>query len=784
MRTLVRKPLRDLGALGARGWALVAMIALGIGVTAGAPMSRTALRETRDSLYRDLALSDLVVDVAPVTAEELPPLGGIEGVAATARRYVDGSFVELADGTSAAALLVHLERPAGGGVDELRVLEGRLFRADETDAVVVDHNFARRWGLHPGDTLFLEGIGTPYPVRVVGVAVSPEFLIATVNPNLMVPAKGSLAVLFAPLGAVSAVFGYPLYNSLAFRYRPGADPAAVEASVLGRLGGLDVLRVTPRAEAFAYRFLEEGIKAYDIFIPAAVALLMGVAFLGTLLALDRLMRGQERELAALSALGARAREIAASVLLLAGALAVAAIVPGILLTWVVRDAAARSYATTIGLPEVVGVFSLPMVAGAVAIALAVALAAALRPAVQAALRPPQRGIRAAGAPGPAVLRRAEAALGRVVTGVAGRAALRGLFRRPGSTLATVVAIACAAGSAVAFRGSLASFERVVAGLVARERWDAAVDFRVPLDAEETARIVRTPGIVRAEPYLRGFAAADLPGGAQDFAVVGLPPDLSLRRLRLAAGRGFAGPQAREVILNRGFGAARDLRLGDHVRLRAGARRLDLVVVGLLSDASIGELYVPLAVARAFLAAPGGASGLFTTLDRPLDDVRRALHRTGNVARVFGKADVVAGADEYVKLARAEAEVTTGLQLAIAVLLVFTSLQLHVEERERDFAILRILGHRGRTIVAIGLLEVLAVGVLGLAASIPLGRWLAGVLARAMSTAWFEMPLVLHAGDWAKVFVPALLLLPLAAAPGLRRILTRNLAGVAGERELG
>ncbi len=782
MWTIVRKPLRDLRALGGRGLALAAMMALGIGVAAGAPMSRASLHETRDALYRELLLSDLVIEVVPVTDEELPPLGSVAGVAASARRYVAGNFLELSDGTSAAALVVHLEHPAGSGVDEIRIVEGRLFRDDETDAVVVDNNFARRNGLHAGDTVFLETLGSPRPVRVVGIGFSPEFLMASANPNLLLPVKGSLAVLFAPMRALSDAFGYALYNSLTFRYAPGADGRAVEESILARLDGVHVQRVTRREQAFVYRLLESGLKAFDIFIPAAIALLEGLAFLGTLLVVDRIVRRQERELAALSALGMRPWEIAASVLLLAGALAAAAVVPGMALARVVRDLAADAYAGPFGFPELVRPFSVRAVLAAAAFTVVLALVAALRPAVRAALRPPQRGIRETRSR-PAALHAVDVALGRVVSSVAGRAALRGLLRRPGSTLATVVGIACAAGSAIAFRGSLASFEHAGAGLIAREHWDVAIDFRVPLDADDTARITRTPGLAHTEPYLRGFCTADLPTGTEDYVVVGLPPNLSLRRLTLASGRDFSSPDAREAILNRGYGAARGIALGDRIGIRSAKRRVDVVVVGLLSDASVGELYVPLEVAREVLTAPGGASGLFATVDAPLEGVLRELHRTSGVARVFDKADLRAGVAEYIRLARAEADVASGLQLVIAVLLVFTTLQLHIDERERDFAILRILGHRARTIAGIAFLEVFVVGAVGLLLSLPVGRGLADFLVASMSAAWVDMPLVLTPVDYLTVVLLTFALLPFAAAPGIRRVLTRDLASVTGEREL-
>jgi putative ABC transport system permease protein len=255
VRKLHLKALRDLRALRLRALALLLMIAAPIGVYAGGFMARDSLRYTVDAIFHNLRLADLQVDFVPAAAEELPDLRAVPGVEATVRRYLTGTYVELDDKTSAAALVVYLEGSAPPGINDIDILAGHFISDADPNGVVIDQNFAAAHGLGIGDRLLMESLGAPRELRVVGIGVSPEFLILNANPNLLIPTKGSFAVLFAPMKILTDVLGYPLYNNLAFRYLPTGNPHQTEEAILARLSGRDATRITPRDQAFVYRFL-------------------------------------------------------------------------------------------------------------------------------------------------------------------------------------------------------------------------------------------------------------------------------------------------------------------------------------------------------------------------------------------------------------------------------------------------------------------------------------------------------------------------------------------------
>ena len=771
LRKLYLKSLRDLVALRLRAVVLVLIAAAGLGIPAGGYLAERSLRTTRDTFAAAHDLADLTVGIVPGTADELPSLGDIPGIAATARRYLTGSYVTRADGANVGALLVYLDGPSEPAVNRLELYAGRGLDLADPTGVVVDRNFALTHGVRIGDALTMESLAAPRVLHVVGIGVSPEFMIATANPNLLIPAKGSLAVLFVPATLLSDELGYSLYNSIAIRYQPGADEPGTEQAVLDRLRSLGLTRVATRAQDFSYRFLEEELKGFAIFMPAVTAILGLVIVLVTALLLGRLIQTQHAELGALFAFGYRPREVVGALLLLPAVLGVCAVPPGLALALVVRNLFTDAYAAAVGMPPPVHVFALgPLLVAGTIIAMTLVLAT-LRPVLRIARLEPHSAIRGTVRDG---FTTRTLIAGSAMHGLSVRYAIRDLMRRPRLTLATVAAIALAAGGAVGFRSILSATDAWVAQLARRDCWDAAVDFRVPLDAEETARVVATPGVQTAEPYLRGFAQVETRTGRTDYVVMGLPAPLTLRRFDLVAGHMFSRPDAAEAIVNRGYGAAKDWQLGDRLTLLGPTHSTAVQIVGFTSEASIGEINVPLRLAQAILDKPGRASGLLVTSAQPLPQLRRALFRTGNVAQVSGLTEVLRGFTDYVAAGRELARLGCLIQLAIATLVLFAALHLNLLEHQSEYGTLAALGHGSGTMARVALIEVAGLTALGLLASVPIGGGFAIFLDHAMTVAWFDVPLTMHPTDIAWVAAYAIGLLPLAAIPGLYALQTTDL----------
>jgi len=498
------------------------------------------------------------------------------------------------------------------------------------------------------------------------------------------------------------------------------------------------------------------------------------------------VRAQRYEIGALRALGYAPGHIVISVLLVGLALVVCSVVPAAVIAIRVRDLFATAHGSAIGMPPMEYVAPIATLVTGTALALAVVLGAGLGPALRIARLAPHEAIRPqttdAGLRIPGVVRLCERLARRTASG---RYAVRELARRPWLALATGTAIAAATGGAIAFRVSSSSMGGLVDRMLARDRWDAAVDFRVPLGPVDVAAIAATPGLRSVEPILRGFVTVSLPDGPADYVVTGLAPDAALRRLHVVAGRGvFSGPDAPEAILSRGWGAARGVHAGDRLRVSAAGGAMTLEVVGLLNDVSLDEINVPLHVAQALIGKPQQASGLLAATDRSIAAVRSVLFQNPNVAQVSTMGEVVAATEDFVHMLKAVTAIGSWIQIAVAVLLLFSSLYMSFLERRGDYGLLQTMGYGHAAVTGMVMSEAIAVGVPALVAGVPVGIVFAIFLNAVMSDAWVEVPFVIAWRDVAWVLAHGLVLLPVAALPALRTLFDTDLPGLIRARGFG
>ena len=788
MRTLVRKPLRDLRSMKVRATTIVLMVAAGMGVYAGMSMSRETLFHTRDTLYEELRLADLRVRTTPAAPDELPSLADIPGVARRARRFVTPGAVELKNGRPLASVIVYLEDGPQPGVNNLRIQQGAWGQPGTDHAVVIDRALAEVHGFGLGDTLTLNPYTMPTEVVVSGIGMSPEHLIATVDATVFFPLKGSLGVVYAPMGLVESFFGYPMYNEFSFLYAPDADPAAVEKRILDRLRPLGIESVVRRNEEFAYRFLEESMKGFSAFLPSLILVFGVIIFLVTLITAHRLVVAQRKEIGVLRALGYRRGEIVSSYLLLAGTLCLLGAALGVVFALLFNRLFAGQYAFALGLPEIIPkVVIRHLVAGACMTA-AVVVLGFLIPLLPMTRRAPQRIIRDEGVEGfrgvPGLLGRMGRCLSRWWRpGVAVRFGVRNLFRRFGLTSVTVMSVALSVALAGSFVIVLRSLDGYKEASLKREGWDVIVNFRYPLAMAEVEGIASTSGVREAVVGVTGFGQVKRDGWIEDYRLLGFPASGWLRDLELVAGRMFRSDNEKGIILNRNWidGDRPPPRLGETVEVTAGARTEALTVVGLMSDMTVGQAYVPLATAQALFGMEGQANDLMGTVGRPVAEVQERLYAHEAVKEVFTRVEIERAMEEYMGNLDGIIHASIGVGVGIALLFLFGSVVMNLLEREMEYATLRALGYDAGRISRMVLTELLLEGTTAVLLSAPLAVLLALFINHQSSQIYFPIATVVKGTDLMRVSLWALVAIPLASLPALRHLFRMNIATVVRQK---
>jgi putative ABC transport system permease protein len=350
--------------------------------------------------------------------------------------------------------------------------------------------------------------------------------------------------------------------------------------------------------------------------------------------------------------------------------------------------------------------------------------------------------------------------------VSARLALRWLIlgearAHPARFLGTMIAIAVGVALGFAIHlingSALASFDGAVRSV------NGAADLQVraasPLGFDEMLypRIIDTPGVRDASPVV----ALDAQAGEAGFPLLGLDILRAASVTPSLVGQQMSGPDTGSanvfdesaLFVSRAVLDATGRAIGETLTVSANGRSVALLIAGILPAVADGQ-----AIAVMDIAA---AQWRFDRLGR-LDRVDLGLADRGAAERSLSQwlpGDVVLGSDES-ELAQGSAlsrayRVNLDMLALVALVtggfLVFSAQSLSVARRLRAFALVRTLGLPHRGIVAVVVLEGLAIGIVGALLGLALGAALATFALR-----WFGGDLgagYFRGGDVRVVFQP-------------------------------
>lgn len=784
---ILQRSLREIAAAPFRWLSIGLIAALGMSIYAGMYSAIDSLFATRDAYYEEGALADLEIRFIAEDSINVPAFDDLVGLEAVERRLILPGNVTFPDGHRLSALLVGVDLGDGSSeLNRLTLLDGRPLTPDRPTEVVIERNLARHHGFEVGDALHLKMGKDHFDLEVRGVARSPEYLIAAADPNIFLPAKGSLGVVFAPLELLEERLGFRLVNSLLFGFAPGADRRRLEEEVARRADEkLAVEEILPRRRQFSTLFLDVDLTAFAVFVPAIVLIFTLTAMVVTQFLLFQWITHQRREIGVLMALGYGRGRLVLAYGAPVAVLAALAALTGWPLSHLTLESFGASYAQGIGLPPPhLQLYERFLAVGMAGVVIALGLASVWPEAKLLQLTPQDavRGERArAGLALSGLLRRL---VGLIDGGLTLRYALRSLLRGRGTSLMTLLSIALALGVSLSYFMAMTSFEQGLIQRLSSDRWDLSVGFLAPLWDDELGIFDEIEGVTTIDPFLRGAVRLVTEEQVRSAPVTGVDPAATLRHLEVLQGRGLVAGDRDVLVLERQAAEELGYAVGQPVTVEARSDRFEVRLVGVFSGVLPGEAYAPRETVERWLDLGEQSTGAFLRVEKVTEDLVQALFRLDRVGRVTRKSQVI---DELLDITGEIMVVlylAAGFSIAVAALFVFSVASFVVLGRRGEYAMLRILGLSDRAVGRMILTEIFFLGLFGAALAVPMGYGLAWFLTGRMSEAWFTVEVITRWRDIAVVLVPAVLVLPLAALPAIRTVLRSSLTKSLRERMFG
>jgi putative ABC transport system permease protein len=691
----------------------------------------TSLEASRARYYDRYRFADVFARaerVPEAIARRLETIPGVSGVQTRISEEVTLPIEGMA--RPAYARLLSLPASREPVTNALHLREGRLPRRGRDDEAVVLESFAQAHGLRPGHGIPAVVNGKLRKLRVVGVALSPEFVYA-IRPGALVDDPKRYAVLWMERSALSAAFQLDgAFNDVTFRLQPGFDPKPVLVAVDRALAPYGSDGAIPRKDQLSNRILTQELSQLEVLSMMIPVLFLAVAAFLVNLVLGRLIRLQRPEIATLKAVGYSNWQVGRHFLGLVAVVMVPGVILGVLGGWYLGTLVLGLYAEVFRFPDLAFRLHSNLVASAILTSSVFAVGGALGAVWSAVKLAPAEAMQP---PAPAKYRKSvveRLGLGALV-GTSGMMVLREIQRRPLRTVFSAAGMAGAVALLILGRFGWDSIVTYFESTFLREqRQDMTVTFSRPMPIRAVGQLRRMPGVITAEGLRAAPIRIRYEHRSRDAVVMGIEESSTLRRLVARGGGKEVEIPADGVLLTKTLGDILALRVGDRpeIDVREGERRtVRPVVVGFI-DESIGlQVYARAGLLAALEGDLGAVSSVLLRVDeREMSRIHQRLRESPNIIDVSETThDMRRMLDMNASIMSVWTAVSVMLAASVVFGVVYNNARIALAARSRDLASLRVLGFTRREISFV-LLSSLAVEVI---IAIPLGLWAGTLWAR-------------------------------------------------------
>lgn len=787
MHPLDRKLLRDLWHMKGQVIAIALVIATGVGLMVQSLGAIQSIEATADAYYERYRFAEVFSHLKRAPKSLVGRISNIPGVQTVEPRIVEFATLDIAGFEEPATAVINslpdLKQPL---LNQINIVSGRFLDHSNPDEVIANKKFAAAHDLRIGDTVQAVINTQKRTLRIVGIAMSPEYTYA-IGPGALMPDDKRFAVLWMGERALAGAFDLDgAFNDITLTLLPGTEPEAVIQRldlILKKYGGGGAIA---RKDQISNWFLMNEIDQLATMARILPTIFLVVAAFLTNMVVDRLIATERSVIGLFKAFGYSNLEVGWHYMKLVMVIAFIGIVAGSFMGMGLGRLTTSIFATMYSFPFLL-FRPLPdsfLIAGGLSLAAAmIGTLSAVRKSVRLspaeAMRPPA----------PPSFSKTFLSRGRwsVLFDQPTRMIFRQVFRWPVRSGMTVIGIGMSVAvliMALQWRDSINVL--IDSYFVASQRQDITV----------VLNDVRPPSVLRAFEELPGVQAVE---GQRDLDVrarlgprhkrislSGLPARQGLYRVYDAEGGPVDLPPDGLVISSK-LAQIMDAGVGDRITLEVleGQRPVVEMPVVRIFDTYIGY---PAYMRAEAINRMMRESKVVNTVHLKADPnewpaLFRALKDTPHVSSVSLRQSAIDLFNETMaKTVYVYIGIFSGFAAALAIGVVYNSSRIALSERGRELATLRVIGFTRFEISYILLGQSMLLTLIALPAGCLIGRWLALSMVESFDTELFRIPAVIQPASYGYAMLMTLAAAMVSALLVRRRLDRLDLISVLKTRE--
>jgi putative ABC transport system permease protein len=787
MRVIDRKLVRDMLHMWGQILAICAVIACGVATFVMSLSALNALQTTQMTYYDRYRFADVFAGLKRAPNALEARLGEIPGVAHAQTRVVRDVTLDMSDlNEPAIGRLISIPENGQIQLNALHLRSGRYIEPGRDDEILAAEGFVEAHGLHPGDKVTAIINGRRKDLRIVGTALSPEY-VYTIRLGALVPDDKRFGVFWMGRQALASAFDMEgAFNDICLGLTPGAD----EQEVIERLD--DIVRpygglgAHGRRDQISNRFLSDEIRQLQRMGTIIPSIFLAVAAFLLNVVLSRIVALQRDQIAALKAFGYSNLAVGIHYLKLVLAVAVVGVILGSICGyWFglnITKIYTRFYKFPMlyfTLPPKVALWALGASAGA-------SIAGTLNVIRRAINLPPAEAMR----PEPPAAYRLTILerLGmKDFFSQPTRMILRHLERRPFKAFFSSFGMALAVSILILGRFSADSLDFLLeTQFTLTQRQDVSVALVEPTSMSGFHEIQHLVGAIHVEPR-RMVPVRITHGHVQRRTMIqGIIENPQLNHLVDENLQAISLPKE-GIVLNSKLAELLGVKLGDTVSVEVleGARHVRRVPVTGLATEFLGTFcYMNLRALNRLLGEGDALTEAYLTADENrMDDLYRRLKETPRVAGVMiKKISIKSFQDTVMENMLTMQFYNVIFACIIAFGVVYNTARIALSERGRELASLRVLGLTRGEISFILLGELAVLTLLALPLGIGMGWLLVKIVCMFLDTEMYRIPFVVAPATYGFSVTVVVVAAILSGLVVRRRLDHLDLIGVLKTRE--
>ena len=786
---LNKKLYRDIYAAKGQFIAVILVIMCGIAAYITVTSAYNNLLLSRDTYCRDYRLADIFLRIDRAPRRMIEKLRSIAGVSAANGRIVYDVSLDIPQAKGSwVGRIISLPDKKSQILNDIHLTAGTYFRSGQENGVIINPVFLEKNHLQIGAIIWATINNRKRRLRIVGTALSPEYIYTIRNAQEFVPNPKGFAICYVKQSFAENAFGYQgAVNDVVLAVTQPERIDDVKKKAEDLLDPYGVLAKFTRDEQISYKFISDELAGLEVSAKVTPAIFLGVAALIIFIMLGRIIQNQRVQIGVLMALGYGRWTILLHYLNYVILTALTGCLVGIYLGHRLGGSMLELYGEFYRFPVLRHRVHWNVFYSAIALSLGYCCCAgflaswkimSISPATAMRPAPPTAGHR--------ILLERWRWLWRPLP-FTWKMIWRNLFRHKGRAIFIAAGIALSCAIMIQAFFSTDSMEHLIHHeFSATQQQDIKIYFYSEKTQAAIYELKRIANVRRVEPIYECAFEMKYGWHKKNAVITGLIPNSRMRPL-------FDSEQNRVALTIEG------VTLSDRLAQSLGVRRGDRLVLKPLQrgqkerSAIVKNIVHQYLGLSAFMTIPALSQvmresyvisgALLKVVPGSAEKVYRELKKRPTIATIEFKEtlinnfEVAIGSSMYVMTA-----ILSAFAGIISFAIIYNSAIISISERQRELSTLKVMGFSDGEIFQIIVNEYVVLALIGIALGLPLGQLFCQMIVNAYDTDLYRFPLIIYPRTYFKTMAGIAVFVVISQLACLRRLLQLNMVEVLKARE--